>query len=700
MTLKYKMQGSGSNGGLQKRQLRFILTLTLREISIGAPRGAVLSFEAHGGEEVAISRGVAAPEAGVRTRVSERLELPLWLVFDGRKRRFFPQRVTIYVLANFPSFRRRLGCCVLDAAGPLNDSLLSSAETLRVEGAACRDASLSLGLSFEFLGEATPNPADPLPSFLSAAAPGGSRRTLARSRDKLLSSRHANSNDKVSFQRAYAAQQSLIFDLRRRLEHPEPQCLPQPQSQPRSGALPRRRVTLAALFVGANEPGLSEPSEIFCRPGEPRRLLCDEDDTPPLNIDCSSLLENGPGRYNQGDSRLSLPREIFKERSDFNPSRTEEVSTTFPMDLLRFSEHEPAQPSPLSDGSTDHRSRFASAHTPPRKPIPHPLYPSSRSPLLRPSSPPHSHDADLSAGLVLTRSRDEIKTPSPAPKIRLSSLKTLQRLPLIISARRLATKQPAKKDLLNVRGLVAQKTTEKPKEVPVSVSTTVADSGVLAKPVRNLSSSSFQLYTNPKQLSARNQESFLFLSKRSKPQTAPVLLPSREVSQVSGFHRPRVEKPVAVRAKANFDFSGHQEIAFQGVVVEPPPPDRVSRSSIVTFGQQEVRPLSQIPPLETPEKLREILESKKRELRFLEISVANAGKRISSIKEQGQNFDFERQSAISLFQELGEKKKTLESTNVRLASLYQQKNDKLTKTINLIYDSKITELLEQIEKDF
>lgn len=223
-----------------KRQLSFNMFLSLRETNLALPKETTLCFEFQVGKIVMISRtfNKLEPNSFI-SRLSEKVEMPVSISFDPRKKRFFPHRLSITVLSNHLTITRKIGIASLDLSVILNSQILSSTETMRIEGFQQKDATLSVHLALDFLGQAEScsescdrscfssldqsmehKPAsDELPSFLQGSkdlAPRDER--TVKSRDNILYSRHLNSTDKAYIQRLHARQTNQINQVKSKFE--------------------------------------------------------------------------------------------------------------------------------------------------------------------------------------------------------------------------------------------------------------------------------------------------------------------------------------------------------------------------------------------------------------------------------------------------------------------------------------------------
>lgn len=229
-----------------KRSLSFTLWISLREITINLPKGTRISFEFQDGQDIIISKGLHSIDSPIlRNKISERIEIPTQVIYDARKQRFFPKRVAVFVLAHLRSSSRRVGSGSFDLSRQLNDHVLTSTESVTIDCGQLREASLHAQFSLEFLGHqsfieeshmhtsvalsqenfepSTPRaPAlEGLPDFLIQSRETSRiepRKTLRKSKEKPLPPVSMKSIEQPSFLKTFAAQQSLLYKVRRQME--------------------------------------------------------------------------------------------------------------------------------------------------------------------------------------------------------------------------------------------------------------------------------------------------------------------------------------------------------------------------------------------------------------------------------------------------------------------------------------------------
>lgn len=137
------------------RPLLFRLELRLKAIHLRAAKSLTLAFEIQFGKSVAHSKDFHRVDARAgQAKLSETIEIPVVVPYDPRKDQFSPKSVTIHVLEKQAKLSKKLGSATLAVSAILNEKIMLSRETLKLEKCDDKSAVLKLTAELEYRGNA------------------------------------------------------------------------------------------------------------------------------------------------------------------------------------------------------------------------------------------------------------------------------------------------------------------------------------------------------------------------------------------------------------------------------------------------------------------------------------------------------------------------------------------------------------------
>lgn len=137
-----------------RKTLLFKVTLNIKSLHLRLNKKVSLFFEIVDDKKMIASKQFHIIEKNSpKTSIKERIELPIHVFFDQRKKRFLSKTLTINILNNHSKFTKKMGVAVLQLSQILNTNILTSKERLLLTRCSCKNAFLDLTTRFEFKGQ-------------------------------------------------------------------------------------------------------------------------------------------------------------------------------------------------------------------------------------------------------------------------------------------------------------------------------------------------------------------------------------------------------------------------------------------------------------------------------------------------------------------------------------------------------------------